>query len=124
MIERKKYTEVELDFIFQCAPMAKGLFGLCGHRQCPSGRSITREAYGKTDDPFGWEVGHITPIAKGGTNDPWNLQAQSISYNRSLQDRTPLQAFLEAALGGSKKEVRPFRRPSLYDVYLKEALKD
>ncbi len=124
MIQRKKYSEVELDFIFQCAPMAEGLFGLCGFRRCPSGHSISREAYGKTDDSYGWEVGHITPIAKGGTNDPWNLQAQSISYNRSLQDRTPLQALLEAVMGEAKQDVRPPRSTSLYEVYLKEMLKD
>lgn len=46
-----------------------------------------KPSYGKAS-PMGWEVDHIKPSAKGGSNDTRNLQALNTSVNRSKQDST------------------------------------
>jgi 5-methylcytosine-specific restriction endonuclease McrA len=35
---------------------------------------------------FAWNIDHITPISKGGTNDIWNLQAVHVTCNRTKSD--------------------------------------
>ena len=44
------------------------------HRKDAFGNSIHFDRYGDRDSPFGWEVGHIIPIAEGGTNSYSNLR--------------------------------------------------
>ena len=38
------------------------------------GREIRKESYGDRDSKYGWDVHHIRPISKGGTDNPDNLQ--------------------------------------------------
>ncbi len=35
---------------------------------------MRREDYGNRESEFGWEVDHISPVSKGGTDDLVNLQ--------------------------------------------------
>ena len=51
------------------------------------GRLIAWSEYGKTHSPFGWEIDHIIPIAKGGSDDLFNLQALQWRINRVKADR-------------------------------------
>jgi len=60
---RPKWTEEELDIIFSKATLVQD-----GLRKDASGEYIHRDAYGKAEHPWGWEVDHIKPISEGGTN--------------------------------------------------------
>jgi 5-methylcytosine-specific restriction endonuclease McrA len=52
---------------------------------------IKKDAYGKTDDEFGWEIDHIDPKSKGGTDDLDNLRPLHWENNRARGDNSPFQ---------------------------------
>lgn len=43
-------------------------------------------AHGNTDSAFGWEIDHITSVARGGSDDLWNLQPLHWRNNRAKGD--------------------------------------
>jgi len=42
--------------------------------------------YGDTNSEWGWEIDHIHPVARGGTDHPDNLQALHWKNNRAKGD--------------------------------------
>jgi len=49
------------------------------------GRLVRWQDYGKTTQ-YGWEIDHINPVARGGSDDMTNLQGLQWSSNRSKSD--------------------------------------
>lgn len=55
------------------------------YRQDPYGNTMYKPSYGKSST-MGWEVDHIKPASKGGSDATRNLQALNTSVNRGKGD--------------------------------------
>ncbi|MBE9232950.1 HNH endonuclease [Cuspidothrix issatschenkoi LEGE 03284] len=54
-------------------------------RQDVCGHLINRYEYGNRHSDFGWEIDHITPSSKGGSDAIWNLRPLQAQVNASRQ---------------------------------------
>ncbi|MCM1986329.1 MULTISPECIES: HNH endonuclease [Methanococcoides] len=52
------------------------------YRKDPYGKTMYKASHGK-DSKMGWDVDHIKPKSKGGSDSTINLQALNTSINRS-----------------------------------------
>jgi len=57
-------------------------------RKDKCGTPIAKGDYGK-QEKYGWEIDHIKPVSKGGTDDLSNLQPLYWETNRKKEDKYP-----------------------------------
>lgn len=71
-------------------PVGGGLFG---QRVDDYGWLIDWAAYGDRDHPLGWEIDHIVPVSRGGSDHPSNLRALNWRMNAQRGNRyDPIEA--------------------------------
>lgn len=73
------------------------------YRQDYSGAWISRNAYGDKESILGWEIDHIYPKSKGGTDDEKNLRPINWRNNLSKGDSYP--EYLAAVTSEDNKNV-------------------
>jgi len=57
------------------------------YRRDSHGNTIYKPAYGR-NSPMGWQVDHMHPVSKGGSDHPRNLQALQTKANRKKSNKT------------------------------------
>ena len=61
------------------------------YRRDAQGNLIYKPAYNR-DSPMGWQVDHIWPRSKGGSDARRNLQALQTGANKRKSNKTPIRA--------------------------------
>lgn len=88
MAELNLNDELTIDIIWQKGLVVDG-YNPNLYRQDYSGAWISREAYGDRESILGWEIDHVYPVAKGGTNEDVNLRPINWKNNLSKGDDYP-----------------------------------
>lgn len=74
----------KIDVVWKKAKPIKGK-DPAKYRKDPYGNEMHYDSYGK-DSPRGWEIDHIKPKARGGSDATVNLQALNTRVNRDKGD--------------------------------------
>ncbi|NTU69964.1 HNH endonuclease [bacterium] len=78
------WSQSEIDSVWRTASP----YGSYNYKQDKCGSYMEFSKYGKTE-LYGWEIDHIKPVAKGGTDDLSNLQPLFWENNRRKGDTYP-----------------------------------
>ncbi|MDP2173382.1 MAG: HNH endonuclease signature motif containing protein [Candidatus Cloacimonadaceae bacterium] len=82
------FSEREIRDVWEKARYQSG-FGTTEKRADVLGSIIQFDSYGDTSSLCGWEIDHIIPVQKGGTDLPGNLQPLHWKNNRRKGNAYP-----------------------------------
>ncbi len=99
--------EATIDYVWQKGLKVEG-YNPELYRQDYSGAWIAKNAYGDKDSILGWEIDHVFPKARGGTNDEINLRPINWRNNISKGDDYP-EYIAEIVSEDNKNVVKPTR---------------
>ncbi len=81
------FSQYEIDSVWQKGKVQPG-YDPRFYRKDRCGKWMKRSAYGSITD-YGWEIDHMRPVSRGGSDDLGNLQPLHWKNNRGKRDDYP-----------------------------------
>ena len=80
------WTDDQIEAVWAKATKSSNSTEEQGYRKDQCTAWIKKNEYGNRNSKYGWEIDHITPISKNGTDDIGNLRPLHWQNNASRQD--------------------------------------